>query len=82
MDYDFILSGNAARALLNCNASDRRKAIQYFDYLADNPTQEGDFQERGESGRIYEVKIFEDFIITYWSDHSSKELRIILFEVV
>ncbi len=82
MDYDFILSGNATRAFLNCIASDRRKAIQYFDYLADNPTQEGDFQERGESGRSYEVKIFEDFIITYWADHSSKELRIILFEVV
>lgn len=40
MDYDFILSGNATRAFLNCIASDRRKAIQYFDYLADNPTQE------------------------------------------
>ena len=82
MDHDFILSGNAARTLLNRNASDRRKAIQYFDNLADNPTQEGDFQERGESGRIYEVKIFENFIITYWADHSSKELRIVLFEVV
>ena len=63
MDYDFILSGNAARTFLNCNASDRRKAIQCFDYLVDNPTQEGDFQERGESGRIYEVKIFENFIV-------------------
>ena len=82
MDYDFILSGNAARTFLNCNASDRRKAIQCFDYLVDNPTQEGDFQERGESGRIYEVKIFENFIVTYWTDHSSRELRIVLFEVV
>ena len=82
MDYDFILSGNAARTLLNCNASVRGKAIQYLDYLANNPTQEGDFQERGESGRIYEVKIFENFVITYWADHSSKELRIVLFEVV
>ncbi len=50
--------------------------------VSSTPFAPPDFQELSPAGRTYEVKCFDDIIVTYWVDHAVKEVRIIRLEVV
>lgn len=81
-NYEFALSGEAARFLLGSPARVRARAEDIFDALASNPFVAGDFTERGPSGRVYQVKVYGDLIVTYWAEHAVREIRIVRCEVV
>lgn len=80
-NYDFALSGEAARFLLGSPARVRAQAEDIFGQLAAAPFVEGDFTEHGLSGRIYQVKIYGDAIVTYWVDHPAREMRVVRYEL-
>jgi hypothetical protein len=82
LNYEFALSGEASRALFGSTDRIRAKAEDIFEFLAAHPLTRGDFEERTPSGRIFQVKVFENLIVTYWADHAVRELRIVRCEVV
>ena len=54
---------------------------QALQRLSTTPFTAPDFQEKSPAGRTYDVKCFDDIIVTYWVDHAVKEARIIRLEV-
>jgi len=42
----------------------------------------GDFQQRDTAGRLHEVALIYDWLVTYWTDHAVRELRIVNLEQV
>lgn len=81
MGYSFWLSAEAAHALLGSDRRIRLKMEQALQQLSSTPFTALDFQEKSPAGRIYNVKCFDDIIVTYWVDHAVKEVRIIRLEV-
>ncbi|HEY8995374.1 MAG TPA: hypothetical protein VIM71_11970 [Lacunisphaera sp.] len=80
MGYEFWLSPEATRALLGTERRQREKMETVLQRLAETPFREPDFREKSPAGRIYDVKCFDDVIVTYWLDHATKEVRIIRLE--
>lgn len=50
--------------------------------LKKDPFCVGDFQEPDTQDRINEVTLIADWLITYWSDHAAREIRIIKIEYI
>jgi hypothetical protein len=80
--YEFTISGEASRLLFGSTDRIRAKAEDIFSFLAKHPLTKGDFEERTPSGRLVQVKVFENLIVTYWADHAVRELRVLRCEVV
>ena len=80
--YDFMISGEASRFLFGSTDRIRAKAENVFDFLARHPFTLGDFQEVTPAGRVHQVKVFENMIVTFWTDHVAREIRILACEVV
>ncbi len=80
--YEFAISGEASRVLFGSTDRVRTRAEDIFEFLARHPRTQGDFEERTSSGRIFQVKVFENLIVTYWADHAERELRIVRCEVI
>ena len=53
-----------------------------FESLAKHPFTVGDFEETSPAGRKYQVKVFDDLIVTFWVDHAARELSIVECAVV
>ena len=81
MGYAFWLSSEAFHALLDSERRIRLKMEQALLQLSAAPFGVPDFQERSPAGRIYDVKCFDEIIVTYWVDHAVKEVRIVRLEV-
>jgi len=60
----------------------RNHLLRAFDSLARLPWQKGDYRESGASGRIYEIKLVGETLVTWWTDHAAKEVRIVRIEPV
>lgn len=82
MGYQFWLSAEASHALLGSERRLRRKMEQVLVQLSTTPFGPPDFQERSPAGRTYDVRCFDEVIVTYWVDHAVKEVRIIRLETV
>lgn len=80
--YDYNLSAEAVRSLLSASPAKRRSVWAVIDLLTDNPFLEHDLSERAPSDRTYFVIVRDNIVITYWVDHSVRELRIMRLEFV
>lgn len=81
-DYGYALGEEAVHAFTSLPPRLRGKLLRVLDGLARRPNQPGDFQEAGASGRIYEVKLIGDLLLTWWVDHAAQEVRIFRIELV
>lgn len=81
MGYAFWLSSESSHALLGSERRTRLKMEQALLQLSSMPFTTPDFQEKSPAGRIYDVKCFDNIIVTYWVDHAVKEVRIVRLEV-
>ena len=54
--------------------------LRFLDYVADSPSQAGDFEERDNTGRPIQVKRLGNFWIWYWADHPVKEVKVLAIE--
>jgi len=61
---------------------DQRKLAVILDDVKAAPFRPGDLQERDAQGRVHEVLVFGDWLVTYWPDHAGRELRIVRLERV
>ena len=81
MGYEFWLSTEATQSLLGSGSRTRLKMELALQHLVAAPFTAPDFREPAVSGRIYDVRCFDDIIVTYWVDHAVKEVRIIKLEI-
>jgi hypothetical protein len=78
--YDYALGAEAVHAFTVQGVRERERLLQIFDGLARHPFEAGDFRESGLTGREYEVKLFDDLLVTWWADHAAREVRIVRLE--
>jgi hypothetical protein len=64
------------KLLLAASAHERMRLIQFLERLEADPFREGDFQIQDESGRTQQVSCVSGFLITFYSDHAVKEVRV------
>jgi hypothetical protein len=80
--YQLVLAEAAAMMLATASRAEQRKLATILDRLKGTPFRRGDFQERDADGRINEVSVEDEWLITFWSDHRVHELRIVRLERV
>jgi hypothetical protein len=81
-DYGYSLDREAVAALLACLGRERRLLVDACERIAQFPFSIGDFAMRGEDGRELQLLDVGDFVITFWSDHAVKAVRILSIERV
>jgi len=60
----------------------QRKLAVILDEVKAAPFRPGDLQERDAQGRVNEVLVVGDWLVTYWPDHAVRELRVVRLEQV
>ena len=55
----------------------RNKVVQFFESLASDPFQSGDYTERDATDRILHIKVIGAWAIMYWADHAASEVKIV-----
>lgn len=80
--YELVLSEAAAKAFATAARSTQRKLAVILDDVKITPFRPGDLQERDTQGRVNEVIVAGDWLVTYWPDHAARELRIVRLERV
>ena len=80
--YDLVLSEDAARFLAQASRTAQRRLGVILDHLKAGPFRPGDLQERDAQGRICEILVVGDWIVTLWVDHAVREIRVLRLESV
>lgn len=78
--YELVLSEAAAMALVRASRPVQRRLAVLLDEVKGEPFRPGDLQERDAQGRINEVLVVGDWLVTYWPDHAVRELRVVRLE--
>jgi hypothetical protein len=82
LGYKFVLQENAFQFAISRRTAERERLRSFFRTLAADPYREGDFHELDDEGRRTEVVLLGTLLITYWTDHAVKEVRITRIEIV
>ena len=80
--YDLVLSEMAAMTFATAARPDQRKLAVILEGVKATPFRPGELQERDVQGRVHQVLVAEDWLVTYWPDHAARELRIVRLERV
>ena len=75
-EYDFSLDREAVMAFAQCNAREQRFLLDACGRLARYPFSKGDCSMRGEGGRESELLDLGEFVVTFWTDHAVRVVRI------
>ena len=78
--YQLILSEEAARLFAQLSRPRQRQVGVVLDELKLHPFRQGDFRQRDPAGRTNEVILLGDWLVTYWTDHAAKEIRVVALE--
>jgi len=77
-----VLSEGAAMTLATAARDTQRKLAVILDDMKAGPFRSGDLQERDTQGRVNELFVVGDWLVTDWPDHAARELRIVRLERV
>ena len=80
--YERVLSEAAAKPLATAGRGAQRTLALILDDVKAALFRPGDLQERDTQGRVNEVVVGGDWLVTYWPDHAVRELRIVRLERV
>ncbi len=75
--YELYVRHEVYQALTLIRGSNRQRILNFIEYLATNPFDEGDYSERDRTGRNCQVRILGKYAVYYWPDHVEKEVRIV-----
>jgi hypothetical protein len=78
--WQFVLNEASVHFLLALNSRHRQFLTRALESLANEPLQKGDFEDYDDTGRPIQSKVVGPFVISFWSDHFVKEMRIIKIE--
>jgi hypothetical protein len=54
--------------------------LNFLDFLARNPSADGDYHELDAIGRTVQIKVLGDCALTFWTDHAVKEIKVVKVE--
>jgi hypothetical protein len=74
--YQPCFAVEAAEFLAQLPKARQRRVLRLAQTLAANPFVLSDYAVTDESGREQEHLLIDDFVFTYWLDHSAREVRI------
>jgi hypothetical protein len=80
--YALVLSEGAAMALVGAPRSEQRRLSAQFERLKATPFRTGDLQELDAQGRANQIIVAGDWLITFWTDHAAREIRVVRLERV
>ncbi len=78
--YVLVLHEEAAHRLVSSSRAEQRRLAAIFDELKSAPFRKGDLQEPDAQGRVNEIMVFGDWLVTFWVDHAAREIRIVRLE--
>ncbi len=78
--YDFSFDGEAVRTFAQCDAREQRLLLDACEQVARHPASSGDCSMRGSDGRENELLDLGGFVLTFWSDHAVRVVRITAIE--
>lgn len=81
-DYEPVLSSKAMVSLLGFPKRKQRELSDILFKLASFPSQKGDYSLPEESGRELQYILVGNYVIGFWPDHSTSELRIVEIDLV
>lgn len=79
-DYEAILHAQAWQTLAALKGAERRRLLAAIERIAAEPFRSGDLQQSGSDGRVNEVVLLDEWLVTFWADHAVKEIRVIALE--
>ena len=80
--YEYSLDREAVVEFSSCSASEQRMLLDAFDRLAAHPFTEGDCVLRDSHDRDNQVLDLGGFVVSFWSDHAVRVVRITVVERV
>jgi hypothetical protein len=78
--YEIILHEEVVEILASLRRPAQRSLLRMFDDLRKKPFRRGDFQESDADGRVNEVLLVDDWLVTFWTDHATREMRVVRLE--
>lgn len=80
--YEVILHERAWAALAATKGAERNRLLMLLDNVKTGPFRRGDFQQRDATGRVNEVVLLGDWLVTFWSDHAATQIHVVNLEQV
>ena len=78
--YELVFSRVAAEAFAALPKARQRRAAVVLEGLRGLAHAPGDLRQRGEDGRIHEVHLLGEWLLTTWTDHAAREIRVVALE--
>ncbi len=80
--YDYSLDREAVVEFSKCSAREQRLPLTAFERLAEHPFSAGDCALRDARGRDNQILDLGEFVISFWSDHAARIVRVTVVERV
>lgn len=74
--YEIFLRAEAIEALRGTRGNPRRQIATFISSLASDPAVSGDYTVEDRTGRIICIKIVGSYAVTFWADHTAREIKI------
>jgi hypothetical protein len=78
--YQVILHPQAWQILAATQGAARRRLLSVLDQVATDPFRAGDMRQQDAAGRMHEIALLGEWLVTYWADHAVREIRIVALE--
>ncbi|HSY54443.1 MAG TPA: hypothetical protein VK785_08350 [Opitutaceae bacterium] len=80
--YEVILHAQAWGMLATARESDKGRLLRLLDEIKIAPFRSGDYRQPDETGRMNEVALLDDWLVTFWSDHAVRKIHLVSLERV
>jgi len=80
MGYEYSLDREAVTAFASCSPREQRRLLVAFEQAARHPFSTGDSILPGEQGRENQLWDLGEFVITFWTDHAMRTVRIVTID--
>ncbi|MBL9202526.1 MAG: hypothetical protein JNL39_18590 [Opitutaceae bacterium] len=74
--YEIVAPLTVYEVLGSMPRASRRRVEDFLQRLTRQPLLPGDFEAPAEAGRIHQAKAVGDWLVSYWPDHSVREIRL------
>lgn len=75
--YEVVLQAEAWTALARTGGRSKRRLLTLLEDLKAKPFRAGDYRQQDQDGRWHEVVLLNDWLVTFWSDHAVREIRVV-----
>jgi len=74
--YEVVAPLATYEVLRGLRRSERRQIEDFLFRLTRQPGTSGDFESPADDGRMHQVKIVGNWLVSYWPDHALREIRL------